>query len=268
MGEKLFIQKRKWCELQRHLSSNGENQLKPTSKSNLLLLVPVVTFGLGTWQVYRLKWKKNLIKELELKTSAEPTELPLNLDLQESMMYRRVKMVGEFDHSNELYLGPRPINKQQQGLASNKVGYHVITPFMLTDSGEKILVNRGWVPKKRLSPESRAEGQIEGPVEMTGIVRRPEERPPFVNRNDIEKNRWHYLDVNTMASVVGTLPIIVDSDTASAVPGGPIGGQTRVTLRNEHLQYIITWYALSAATMYLFYQLRKRPATMFSKGPR
>lgn len=27
----------------------------------------------------------------------------------------------------------------------------------------------------------------------------------------------------------------------STVPGGPVGGQTRVTLRNEHLQYIITW---------------------------
>ena len=25
---------------------------------------------------------------------------------------------------------------------------------------EKILVNRGWVPKKRLSPESRVEGQV------------------------------------------------------------------------------------------------------------
>ena len=28
---------------------------------------------------------------------------------------------------------------------------------------------------------------------------------------------------------------------ATTVPGGPIGGQTRVTLRNEHLQYIFTW---------------------------
>lgn len=25
------------------------------------------------------------------------------------------------------------------------------------------------------------------------------------------------------------------------IPGGPIGGQTRVTLRNEHMQYIVTW---------------------------
>lgn len=29
--------------------------------------------------------------------------------------------------------------------------------------------------------------------------------------------------------------------TGSTVPGGPIGGQTRVSLRNEHMQYIITW---------------------------
>ena len=56
-------------------------------------------------------------------------------DLQGSMTYRRVKIKGEFDHSNELYLGPRPFNKEQQGLASNAVGFHVITPFKLLDSG-------------------------------------------------------------------------------------------------------------------------------------
>lgn len=28
----------------------------------------------------------------------------------------------------------------------------------------------------------------------------------------------------------------------STTPGGPIGGQTRVTLRNEHMQYMVTWY--------------------------
>lgn len=66
-----------------------------------------------------------------------------------------------------------------------------------------------------------------------------------MNRNEIEKNRWHYLDIQTMASVCGTLPIMIDSDVASSVKGGPIGGQTRVTLRNEHLQYIITWYDAS-----------------------
>ena len=63
----------------------------------------------------------------------------------------------------------------------------------------------------------------------------------FVNANEVEKKRWHFLDVESMANTVGALPIIVDSDTASSVEGGPVGGQTRIALRNEHLQYIITW---------------------------
>lgn len=33
---------------------------------------------------------------------------------------------------------------------------------------------------------------------------------------------------------------------ATTVPGGPIGGQTRVKLRNEHLQYIFTWCVWTA----------------------
>lgn len=54
----------------------------------------------------------------------------------------------------------------------------------------------------------------------------------------------------------------VPTDSAgSTVPGGPVGGQTRVTLRNEHLQYIVTWYGLCAATAYLWFNkfLRRTP---------
>ena len=60
-------------------------------------------------------------------------------------------------------------------------------------------------------------------------------------KNDPEKNRWHFLDVDRMAAVANTLPIMVDSDAASSKPGGPLGGQTRIKLRNAHLEYIITW---------------------------
>jgi len=31
------------------------------------------------------------------------------------------------------------------------------------------------------------------------------------------------------------------AETDSTVAGGPIGGQTNVTVRNEHLSYIVTW---------------------------
>lgn len=42
----------------------------------LVGLVPVFTFALGTWQVQRLKWKVNLIDELQEKLEREPMPLP------------------------------------------------------------------------------------------------------------------------------------------------------------------------------------------------
>ena len=42
-------------------------------------------------------------------------------------------------------------------------------------------------------------------------------------------------------------------------PGGlPIGGQTKVELRSEHMQYIVIWYALAIglAVIYTIYMRR------------
>jgi surfeit locus 1 family protein len=45
------------------------------------------------------------------------------------------------------------------------------------------------------------------------------------------------------------LPFYVDAD-ATPNPGGlPVGGQTRLDLPNDHLQYAITWYALAAGLL-------------------
>ena len=39
-------------------------------------IVPIFTFALGTWQVQRLKWKVDLIDELQEKLEREPMLLP------------------------------------------------------------------------------------------------------------------------------------------------------------------------------------------------
>lgn len=103
-------------------------------------------------------------------------------------------------------------------------------------------------------------------MELVGVVRLTEVRKPFVPNNDAERNRWHYRDLEAMCQATGAEPIFIDADfgktvviwaraafqraqvqvprchAGSTVPGGPIGGQTRVTLRNEHMQYIVTWW--------------------------
>lgn len=56
-----------------------------------------------------------------------------------------------------------------------------------------------------------------------------------------------------MAKQTGALPIFLDATNDFDVPGGPIGGQTRITLRNEHMSYVLTWFSLCGATSYMWY---------------
>ncbi|XP_032129156.1 surfeit locus protein 1-like, partial [Sapajus apella] len=225
----------------------------------VLLLIPVTAFGLGTWQVQRRKWKLNLIAELESRVLAEPVPLPADPVELKNLEYRPVKVRGCFDHSKELYMMPRtmvdPAREAREAgriSSSAETGAYVVTPFHCADLGITILVNRGFVPRKKVNPETRQKGQIEGEVDLVGTVRLTETRKTFVPENNPERNHWHYRDLEAMARITGAEPIFIDADFKSTVPGGPIGGQTRVTLRNEHLQYIITWYGLSAATSYLW----------------
>lgn len=56
--------------------SSSSSPSKESKSHLLLLIIPLTTFGLGTWQVYRLQWKRNLIKELEERTNGPPIEIP------------------------------------------------------------------------------------------------------------------------------------------------------------------------------------------------
>jgi surfeit locus 1 family protein len=210
----------------------------------------------------RKSWKEGLIKQMESTMNMEPQPLPDDLDHLQSMEYQTVAVRGRFIHEREMYLGPRSLIKPDSddtggGLMSTKntSGYLVITPFKLEDREETILVNRGWVSRQHIKPESRPQGQVQGSVEIFGVVRHPEPRPQFSpdHRTDI----FLYRDVPRMCQLTGADPIFLDSKTTFT--GGPIGGQTRVTLRNEHLSYIVTWFSLSAFTSYFWWkQVMKR----------
>lgn len=63
-----------------------------------LLVIPVLTFGLGCWQVKRREWKLDLIKFLEQRTTTEPRELPTSqedlFNLRETNEFYPFKVKG------------------------------------------------------------------------------------------------------------------------------------------------------------------------------
>ncbi|XP_071987666.1 surfeit locus protein 1 isoform X3 [Engystomops pustulosus] len=214
---------------------------------------------LGTL-IQRRKWKLKVIQELEAQYTSSPIPLPPNPTDLQSMEFHPVTVRGHFDHSKELYLKPRTLVKpstgsqEAAGMGPQEIGAHVITPFFCSDLGITILVNRGFVPNKKLSPQTRSEGQIEGDLDLVGIVRLTENRQQFSPENDVQKNVWYYRDLAAMAERSGAEPIYIEAVYDTTVPGGPIGGQTRVALKNDHLQYSVTWFSLSAFTSLLWYQ--------------
>lgn len=239
---------------QRHQKNNDD---RVTPYGWIMLAIPVTTFGLGCWQVQRKKWKEQLIQQLHVQTNSPPVDLPEDLSDLDSMEYRPVRVKGKFLHNRELIMGPRslitPDDEHKGGLFTQQdtsIGYLVVTPFKLEDSNKIVLINRGWVPRNFVNPNSRLQGQSEETMEIVGVVRKPENRPQFTPKQSGEI--FMYRDVPLMCSITGADPVFLDAKTS--VQGGPIGGQTRVTLRNEHVSYIVTWFSLSALTSLLWYR--------------
>jgi len=197
-------------------------------------------------------WKQGIIDERQAGYSATAVVLPERESAIEPLMWRRVKVTGHFLHAQELHLAARSLR--------GNVGTHVLTP-LVRDNGQTVLVNRGWVPSQLKDASRRAAGQIAGTVTLEGIVTPGSRKGWFTPDNDPSRGLWLWADLAAMAQTLGRplQPLVLDADDAPNPGGFPIGGQTRIDLPNDHLQYALTWYALAAALLVIFVLYSRRP---------
>lgn len=240
----------------------GRRRFRPTLWATVCTVVSLaILIALGTWQVQRLFWKEEQIALRQTRAEAPAVPLPQSFPDPAEMEFTRVRLEGRFLHDAEFHLGARTDN--------GRVGYHIVTPFTLTD-GRVILVDRGWVPEDRRDPATRAEGQIEGPITIEGLLRTGGwkgldfARPP----NKPEERFYFWLDLPVMAQTLheggveqGPVIAAVYADAvASELPGGlPVGGQTRIQLPNDHLEYAITWYSFAVILAVIYFLFHYRP---------
>lgn len=208
--------------------------------------MPIIAFGLGTWQVYRLTWKTDLIARYEDRLLRPPLPLPPQIDPTSlaSFDYRRVYTTGRFRHTAEMLLGPR--------IHEGENGFMVITPLDRPDGASTILVNRGWIPKEKMDPASRDPRALPGgEVVVEGLLRHGVwKRNMFTPVNRPEKGEFYFPDAEEMAGLVGAQPVwveqVMEPDYVEVQErmrmGVPVGRVAEVDLRNNHLQYIVTWY--------------------------
>ncbi|MFJ3230535.1 SURF1 family protein [Streptomyces sp. NPDC086787] len=106
-----------------------------------LALIPTM-IRLGFWQQDRYEERtarNQLVSDaLNAKPVAVETLTSPGHTVTRSERYHSVTATGTFDTSREVVVRRR-VN------ADDEVGFHVLTPFVLTD-GKVLLVNRGWIP--------------------------------------------------------------------------------------------------------------------------
>ncbi len=128
--------------------------------------------------------------------------------------------------------------------------------------GGSVLVDRGWVPVERKLPDQRAEGQVAGVQALDGVVRLPHGQAWLQPDNEPQHNMWFFVDLPAMAAAVGRRSAhrpVCRGRRRPRIPATiPVGGQTRIELPNDHLQYAITWGLLAAAlaVIYVLYHLK------------
>lgn len=220
------------------------------------LVVLAILLALGTWQVRRLAWKEDLIRQIGERARVEPPVAPpaeaaWSQWSPEADEFRRVRVAGTFLHDREVRVhglapGARPGEPLQ--------GYYVLTPLRLAD-GATIIVNRGFVPTELADPARRAAGQVAGEATVTGILRASETRGLFVPEDDPARDSWFTRDVPGIARARGlthVAPFLVEADATPNPGGWPRGGQLRLDLPNNHLQYAFTWYGLALCLVGVF----------------
>lgn len=236
------------------MTATAGRRLRPTLWATVATAAALlVLLGLGTWQVDRLFWKRDLLARIDARLSAPAVALEaLDRLPPGDLEYRRARATGRFLHDREMHLAARALRGQ--------VGYHVVTPFELAD-GRVLLVNRGWIPQERRDPATRAEGQVPGTVELEGVLRAPRGQGWLQPDNQPAENIWFWVDPPAMAAAAGVpsvLPVVLEAGPAENPGGLPIGGQTRVKIANDHLQYAITWYSLAVALAVIVLIRRRR----------
>jgi surfeit locus 1 family protein len=218
-----------------------------------LLCLPMflVLVGLGVWQLERLQWKLGLISEMTRNMAATPISLDAALALGDRAQYRPVALTGKFESSREVYVfttGPNgaPV-------------YHVLVPFMLSD-GRAMLIDRGFVPTTLRDPASRPGSEPRGMVHVVGIWRTPDKPGPFTPIPDLTHHVWYARDVLSIAKAERlslAAPAILEAKASPQDALWPRGGQTRIDIPNDHLQYAGTWFLLAGALLVVYFMYHR-----------
>ena len=210
-----------------------------------------ILLSLANWQMDRLAWKEDILANITSKLDAPAVPLLERPD-------------SELDNYRSVIFEGQPTGEELRVLDSGTAagtGHHIISAFETTD-GRRVMVDQG------LLGINDADAQVMAPMIETITVQGNLIWPDDPDTQPAQGDEWYTRDVDAMALVLNTEPMLIQLSAASQYDPRliPLAVDIR-NIKNDHLEYAITWLLLAVVwgAMTMFYIARAlrqtRPTT-------
>jgi cytochrome oxidase assembly protein ShyY1 len=223
------------------------------------LLMTAAFVALGVWQLQRRLAKHDLIAALTERLATQPVVLPPPAQWSAlsaaSDEFRRVSFTASYAPVPDamVYSPGSSLRKDASG-----PGTWAFLPARLP-GGELVVIDAGFVENtmQDRAVEDRAVTKLVTgqPMTLTGYLRFPESAGWFTPAENRSRRLWFTRDHLAMASALGwgnVAPFYVDLEEPVPENGIPKPGPLDVHLKDDHLQYAVTWFALAGAVLIAF----------------
>jgi len=208
--------------------------------SVFVYFIILVLLSLGSWQLYRLNWKLNLISEIENSLKSNPVELSKS----DKKNYLRIKTSGQINFEKQIYL--YNLNK------SGKPGFEVINPILI--GNKNYLINRGWIS---FDQKNQSEINFVNEDKIIGTLKLQTKSSTFKPENDIDNNYWFTLNREDVFKYTGknfsNFIIYLNGDYKTPEPK-----VITANISNNHKKYAITWFSMAISILLIYLYFRRK----------
>ncbi len=206
----------------------------------LFIFFIFIVLSLGTWQVFRLNSKSQLISDLENNLKRNSVDFNVDIDKEYTKVLLKKKNL-----KSKIFL---------YHLNKGEIGFKVIVPYEV-NSSLLVLVDKGWIRKDKIN--SIKNSLLNDDI-IEGYTKKIREKKLFTPKNNIKEDFLYSVEIDNLKKSLNKniypLLIIQTSKTKKDI----IPNDYRVSLSNNHLQYAITWYGLALFTIIFFLYYRKK----------
>lgn len=218
-----------------------------SSLTFVFISISILTFILGSWQLYRLNWKNDLMDNINNSI--------INPDLfSNDNKYNNLVSV-KLDKNYTIL--DKPIFIESKTF-KGKPGYHLILPLKYNKEIFSV-INFGWFKDKDFDQVKNIIKKYLAVNNAKVYIREfNSDKPFFTPENNLLNNTWYSVNKDDFNQFYkyefpSKYYFVLLDDRITKYSFNPL-----VFLRNNHLNYSITWFLLSLSSVIMLLIIRKK----------